>query len=347
MNINITRSLVVKVLLLLILGLVVFLFVFHMKSVYDIIYPFIISAFFAYLLHPLVCRIEQSGIKRTVSILIIYGILSIVIFFICFFLIPVVVRDLMKLTGVVPDYIEKVNRTVQYIQDKYSKSGLPDGIKNAVDSNIKRIEDSVTLYIDSALALILGYISKAFSFALVPVLLYYFLKDSRSIGRKSKMMIPRKYRGQMIRIFSSIDEVFGSYIRCQILLSLIIAVMTSGALFLLKIDFALVIGIINGITNIIPYFGPIIGAVPAILLAMLQSPMKAVYTMVLMIIIQQVESDIISPKITAGSVGLHPMTVILALLIGGKYFGVMGLILAVPVAAALKVIYKDVMKNLF
>jgi len=342
-----TRNNVIKLVMLIILLLSILFAIFYWVIIKEIIYPFIISIFAAYLLNPLVCKMEQKGIKRSAGIFIIYLVLMMFAFFICFYVIPAIVRDLGKLSGVMPEYSRRFNGMVQYIQDKYSESGLPESIKSAIDNNIKRIENYLTDYIEGTTSLILDYVSKFFSFVLIPVILYYFLKDFRLIVNKLKLLIPHKYRGQLTRILSNIDSVFGDYIRSQIILSLIIGAMTSLALFILKINFALVIGVLNGITNIIPYFGPIIGTIPAVFIALLQSPTKAVYTLIAMTIIQQIESDIISPKITADCVGIHPVTVILALIIGGELFGLTGMVLGVPAAAAIKIIYNDVMKNMF
>lgn len=343
----ITREFLVKALLVLSLLLILVLFVVYFEWIYDIIYPFAISIFIAYLLNPLVCIMERRGVKRSSSIILIYMIMLFVIFLICFYIMPLIVRDLGELVEILPEYNKKFYDAYKYIQEKYVEIGLPEGIKNAIENNINRIENSVTTYIEHITLTIIGYLSKVMSFALIPILLYYFLKDFNSIAGRVKLLIPRRYRNRITSICLNIDEIFGNYIRSQIILSIIIAVMTSIALLLLDIDFALIIGLVNGITNIIPYFGPIIGTVPAVLIALLQSPVKAIYVTVVMIIIQQIESDLISPKITANSVGLHPVSVIFALVIGGKLFGVMGMILGVPAAAALKVIYRDVMKSLF
>jgi len=337
----------IKILLFTFLALIIVFLVLYWDIICSIVYPFIISIVGAYLLNPLVCKMEQKGIKRTASIFIIYGLFMIIVVYICFFLIPVVVRDLGRLIGVLPEYNEKFRAAVQYFQYKWSEAGLPQGIKSVIYNNINRVQDYLTQSIESLISVIILYLSKFFNFVLIPILLYYFLKDFNKITEKLKLLIPRRYRKQVVRICSNIDDVFGNYIRSQIILSSVIAVMTTLALILLKIEFAIVIGIFNGIVNVIPYFGPIIGVIPAILIAFLQSPSKALYTMVVLTIIQQIESDIISPKITGDSVGLHPVTVILSLVIGGELFGIPGMIFGVPVAAALKIVYCDVMKSLF
>jgi predicted PurR-regulated permease PerM len=315
--------------------------------VLEIVYPLITSLFIAYLLNPLVCRMELKGIKRSWGIAIIYTIFIFFLFLLCFWIIPVMVKDLGRLIDELPEYNTKFKNAVAFVQSKYSEIGLPTGMKNVIDSNINSIQNFITVYLESAAKNIIAFVSKAFDIILVPILVYYFLKDFKSIIEKLKIIIPRKYRSHTIRISGNIDEIFGNYIRSQIILSLVVAVLTSLMMFLLKVNFALVIGILNGVTNIIPYFGPLFGAIPAIIVALLQSPTKALYTAAALIAIQQLESNIICPKITADSVGLHPVTVILALIIGGKLFGTTGLILGVPAAAAIKVIYRDITKNIF
>lgn len=342
-----TRKNALRALLICVPAALILIILVYWNRIVDLIYPFIISIFTAYLLNPLVCKMEEKGIKRVWGIIIIYAAFLALLLFICFYLMPMLVRDIGKLIDNLPSYSEKIRDVVTSIQDKYSRISLPEGIKNAIDNNFVRLQGSITGYLESVTNSILTLLSKIFSIALMPILLYYFLKDYKKIGSKLVILIPHAYRKRIVRMCTSIDEVFGSYIRSQVILSLIIAVFTSLALLIIGVNFAVILGIINGITNIIPYFGPFIGGIPAVLIAFLQSPLKALYTLIAIAIIQQVESDIISPKITADIVGLHPLTVIFSLIIGGELFGMTGLILCVPAAAALKVIYNDIAKDMF
>ena len=342
-----TKDILIKFTIFILLAVLILICIFNWDKITVIVYPFIISLFIAYLINPLICSMEHCGIKRSTSILIVYVILLLVALFICFYVIPEIIRDTGTLIDVLPKYNMRLMNMVQYFQDKYTKSGLPDGIKNVIDNNINKIQDYMISYLESIISLILNYLSKIFSIILIPFLSYYFLKDYKKIGTITRLLIPRKYRNQIIRIITNIDIIFGEYVRSQIILSAIVGVLTFIALLGLKVNFALLFGILNGVTNIIPYFGPLIGALPAVFIALLQSPSKALWVMLLIFIIQQIESNILSPKITGNSVDLHPSTVILALVIGGEFFGAPGMILGVPAAAAIKIIYRDIMKNLF
>jgi len=115
----------------------------------------------------------------------------------------------------------------------------------------------------------------------------------------------------------------------------------------MKIDFPLILSLINGIFNIIPYFGPIFGIVPIILIGLLASPKIALYTALWLFALQQIEGSILSPKIIGESISMHPLTVILLLTIGGKVGGILGMILAVPLGVVFKVIYEDINYYLF
>lgn len=133
------------------------------------------------------------------------------------------------------------------------------------------------------------------------------------------------------------DNSLGSFIRGQLLISAIVGVLIAVGLSIIGVDFALIIGLIAGIFNIVPYFGPVIGAIPAVISALLKSPLSAVYVVILFIVVNQVESSIISPNILGEHVGLHPVTVIFCIISGGYLFGILGVILAVPVTSIIKV----------
>ena len=142
------------------------------------------------------------------------------------------------------------------------------------------------------------------------------------------------------------DNSLGSFIRGQLLISAIVGILIAVGLSIMGVDFALIIGLIAGIFNIVPYFGPIIGAVPAVVFALLKSPLTAVYVVLLFAVVNQVESSIISPNILGEHVGLHPVTVIFSIISGGYLFGILGVILAVPVTSIVKVTLRYVHNKL-
>jgi len=135
-------------------------------------------------------------------------------------------------------------------------------------------------------------------------------------------------------------EILSCFIQGQLLTALIIGIMETVALAIIGVKYSPILGFIGGISNIIPYFGPFIGAIPSVAVALIDSPVKAFWTVVAFLVIQQIDNAFISPKIIEGRLGLHPITTILAVLAGGEFFGIIGMLVAVPVTAVLKVILK-------
>ena len=150
------------------------------------------------------------------------------------------------------------------------------------------------------------------------------------------LILPKKHRSKAILLFRDIDNAFGKFIRGQIIVASFIGILTTTALSIIDVKYAVFLGLFAGIANVIPYFGPIIGLVPTIIFALFDSPGKALYASGAFVLIQQIESGILTPKIIGESVGVHPVYVILSLFIGGKLMGIAGMILAVPVLVAIK-----------
>jgi predicted PurR-regulated permease PerM len=171
------------------------------------------------------------------------------------------------------------------------------------------------------------------------------LKDSDYFKKQFILLLPKTKRTKFILLLRDIDNVFGKYIRGQIIVGSFVGVFTTIALIIIKVKYAFVLGIFAGISNIIPYFGPFIGIVPTILLALLDSTSKAFYAAGAFVLIQQVESGFLTPRIIGKSVGIHPVYVIMSLIIGGKLLGVIGLILAVPVLAAIKLTLRHALRD--
>lgn len=151
-------------------------------------------------------------------------------------------------------------------------------------------------------------------------------------------MVPEKYEDDVSRLFHEMDKVFNEFIRGRLIVGAFVGIATTIVLLILKVDFALLIGIFSGLMDIIPYFGPVLGIIPGVVFAFLQKPIKALWVIILFIVIQQIENNIISPKVVGESVGIHPITVILVLIIGGSMFGILGMLLAVPFAAIFKIV---------
>lgn len=311
----------------------------------SVLAPFFISALFAYLLKPIVLFFERKGLKRILSVIFVYVIFLTLIVFIGLFIIPKLFKDISNLVESIPAYTMEFEKMFKRFQDGYINSNLPKGLKNIIDDNINNIENTILLFLQKVADSLINFFSKMFNFFIVPVLTFYMLKDSEYFKNQLILIIPKSNRKKILQLFKDIDNVFGKYIRGQIFISSIVGIVTTIALVLIKVKYPLILGIFAGLSNIIPYFGPIIGMIPTIIFALLDSPIKALYAAGAYLLVQQMESGIITPKIIGESVGLHPIYVIMALMIGGKVFGIVGLIIAVPLAAITKLCLKHFLRS--
>lgn len=192
----------------------------------------------------------------------------------------------------------------------------------------------------------------AMNWLLALVIAFYLLQDkSRCLALSNHLFshLLKKNNYQSVKSFAKdVDSVFTGYIRGEVIDSIIMTILTSISLMIVGLDFAIIVGIISGIFNLIPYFGPIVGFLLTIIIGLLDpNPMKAVYGAIAIIIIQQIDGWIIVPQIVGDCVKLHPIIVLLAILIGGNLFGLIGMLLAVPFAALIRLLLIRLMPDLF
>lgn len=320
---------------------VILVFVFLKRDQISIILlPFIIGIFISYLLDPIVNFLVKKGFDRTFAICLIYFILLTSIIIGIFCILPKVVLELYNLIDVMPEYSLKTDQLLKTFKSHY-KNVLPVGVQEAIDNAIHNLEKKTIRILQNIVNNIMWLFTRLFSLILGPILGFYMLKDKEKIKQKITYFLPSRYKQKFFYWSDKVDITLGHYIRSQLIISCIIGVLTTMALYILKVDFALLIGILAGITNIIPYFGPVIGALPAILIALLKYPQKILWIILSLLLIQEFESGIISPYIMGKNVGLHPLAVVFALLAGGTFLGFWGLLLAVPATALLKILILD------
>jgi len=326
--------------LLFIFILILYLKVKTLNSIVNIIF---ISFILAYALKPLrdILSDKIKMKKRTASLIIIFSILfTIVLFF--YIVIPSILRESYNFGSV----LDNVDGYVEAMAKKFNIDNIA-----FFQSIYGRISDETNILLrtfsNNMLDNLMTLLERIISMAIIPIVTYYFLVDGELIFNKLMLILPTDKRVIAKKVITHIDKVLARYIISQLLLSLIIGILTTISLFVLRVKFPLILGIFNGIFNIIPYFGPIIGGIPAILIALMESPNKALWTLVLMFIIQQIEGNILSPKITGDSTNMHPIIIIILLLIGEKLGGFIGMIIIVPVAVIIKVIYEDINDYLF
>ncbi|MDP2871789.1 MAG: AI-2E family transporter [Bacillota bacterium] len=300
--------------------------------------PFLLAGVLSYLLNPLVTVLVQRGFSRPSALIFIYLTVILLGAVAIGLLIPVVIGELNRLAEFLPGYFAQLQAMSAEFQERYSQFQLPGALRQSLDDAILTVQGQLLGLIGSVGQSVLSVFTALFSLLLAPILSFYLLKDLDKLREGFRRLLPRRERSATVDLLGEIDAVISGFVRGQLTVAALVGLLMMAALALLKIRFAIILAIFAGITDVIPYFGPLIGAIPALAVAAASSPIDALKVLAAIFVIQQAESQILSPRIIGSHVGLHPLAVIFALLAGFELFGLVGMIAAVPVAGVLRVL---------
>lgn len=335
--------------LLITLIAIIFLFIYtHRVKMGKIFSPFLMAVIIAYLISPLVAKLEKKNIQRRTAVLLIYTGLAMLLAVTLIFIVPELLKNARELANTLPEIVSDYQNMFTKFISSIESSDWSSDIKNIIFTEIQGGASAVQTHISGslkrAMEMVIDTATMFFDLLLAMVIGYYFIRDANFFKNSALSLIPRKWRNGIISTGGEVNEVISNFIQGQLLTALIVGAMEFIGLLILKVKYSLILGLIGGIANIIPYFGPIIGAVPAVAVALIESPVKAAWTALIFIIVQQIDNNFISPKIIEGRIGLHPVTTIVAVLAGGQFFGIPGMLFSVPIVAILKIILRRIIR---
>ncbi len=315
------------------LGLVLFFY-----RVRVILTPFLLALFLAYLLEPPVQSLTRRGLGRVASILVVYAVVGLVAGAGAMLIVPKVATELGRLGQNIPVYAADFEAAILGLEDRYQNLALPSGLRAALDEVVRRLQAAAMGQVQSASGALFSVFHGIFSLIAAPLIAFYILKDLHVFRRALVAWLPARSRGEILALLSAVNLVISGFVRGQLLVALAVGLMATAATALLGLRYATLIGLLAGITDVIPYFGPVIGALPALMLALPMGFLKVAEVIVAFLAVHQLENAVVGPKIMADNVDLHPLTVMFAILAGGVVAGVLGMVLAVPVVGVLKVL---------
>ncbi|WP_141433680.1 AI-2E family transporter [Bacillus sp. 03113] len=306
-----------------------------LKLIMTIISPFIIAAFITYLLHPIVEKLHQSGWNRGLSVFFIYFLFFGGVGYALYMVIPAFNLQLKELAESAPQLADQYREWTSFIEKK--TANWPDGIQDRVDDGITTLEAKIDLLLSNILNWFVNLANFIILLALIPFISFYMLKDITLMKKAVWYITPRKWRREGVHFLRDVNHSLGSYIRGQLLVCVIIGTISALLFWLFHMRYPLLLGFIIGVTDVIPYYGPIIGAIPAVLISLTISFKMVIITIIIIIALQFLEGNVLSPMIVGKSLQMHPLFIMFALLVGGEVGGIIGLILAVPVLSIVKV----------
>lgn len=317
------------------------------SSFLSILTPFFLAFFIAYLLRPVInfieSRLKLSRFKRLISIVIVYaGVLGfILISFI--YVTPRVYDSIIKLLGGLPVYIMNLNDwiTSNIFQNEWAeKYEIARHAEEFFMSLSLQISEITTFVLNNLAALFINLTSTLINIVLGTVISVYMLKDKEKLAEGGKRLLrailPQGRAERTVDSIRQIDSVFSKYFAGIIFDSLLVGLICFCGLLLLNAPNALLASVVVGVSNVIPYFGPLVGMIFVTLITLFVSPAQAFWVFLFVFLLQQFDGHYMGPKIYGSKVGINPLWVILAILIGGGTFGVLGMIIAVPVFAVVK-----------
>lgn len=305
----------------------------YLKSILLLLFiVLIVVASFA----PIVDWGEKYKIPRLVSTILIFILLFGFIFLLGYLIIPPLVNQIIDLANKIPQYASRYNLSFESVKHFTLKTNLVETIK-ANFSNISNNLASASSTIFSTLAVAFGGIA---SFIIAIALTFYLLLTKNQITEGILSYIPKRRRELAKKVGGEILSKLGAWARGQFVLCLVIGLLIGLALKIFGLPFALMLGVLSGITELIPNIGPIIAAIPALAIALTISPWKALIVLIIYIAAHQLENNLLVPTIMKRAVGINPAIIIIAILIGAQLAGILGIILAVPTAAVLSIVFR-------
>ena len=306
--------------------------------------PFVIGLVLAYLLDMPVERMARLGAPRWLSVLVVYAVVVVVV-------VQALLLTLRPLAAELATFLEEFPSFTAQVADLYAHLDLPPVIRQAIDTWLEDLGTGVggldptdLLPVVSGVA---GVVASVVGYIIIPVWMFYLIKDRPALVEAAERSVPVEWQADGRAVVGIVMRTFGQWLRGQVLLGLIVGAATFVGLMVLSASvdpvfgrFVILLSVVAGVFELLPIIGPILAAIPAVLLALTAGPEAALAALVLYTLVQQLENNLLVPKIQGDAVELHPSAVMIALVIGGAIAGLLGAILALPIAAGARSVFR-------
>ncbi len=301
--------------------------------------PFLVAIVLAYLLNPLVGIFERKGLSRVVSVIVVFIVLFGVVVGAFMSFVPSLITSIASMITSLPGTITQMQTYISELSD-YLSNFTSYNISQYF--NIEQILGNVLQGFATALQgisnALLQNSSQLMNIIIVPLVTIFLLIDKEFFIEGIMYLVPLNHRNNILKMCCDIDLVIGGFIKGQGLISLIVGIATGIGAFMLGLPYASIIGVVAGITTMVPYFGPVVGTIVIMLMVLFTNPAVMLPMLIVIGAVQVVCGNFIAPALMSGNVGLHPVFIIFSIFFFGAMFGGVGMIMAVPIAATIKVV---------
>lgn len=308
----------------------------------EIVAIFVVAIMFASLIDPFADWFSKRRIPRGLAVLAVYTILAGIASVVLILLIPIIIEQSGQL-------VSKLGVSYQDITDslgQFRAFSESHGLADSVQDTINGFQQGISSSFSSVFSTVKGFFGSIAAMLIVFVLTFYMVSEEDSMRKYFKNFAPVEYQPYIAQLLTRMQQKIGAWLRGQLILGFVVGVAVYIGLKLLGVEYALLLALIAGLFEIIPYVGPIFSLIPTAIIGFAQSPILGIAVVILYLIIQQIENNILVPKIMQKATGLNPIFSILALLIGVKVAGFAGAILAIPIATMIAVATEDIFKEI-
>ncbi|WP_326717605.1 AI-2E family transporter [Vagococcus jeotgali] len=315
--------------------------------------PILIAGLLYYLLNPIVNFMEKKGIKRVLGISILFVVVIGLFTWGIVIVVPKIDSQIKSFVTEWPSYWKTIESKINEFLSTPLLHKFSEPIEkylNDLFSSISTLTKSLSKTTFKGLGSFVGVVANAvMTVIIVPFVLFYLLKDGKKLVPYTMKAVPTKMRQPTLNVLSDINKQLSSYVRGKVTVAIAVGIMFTIGFSIIRLEYAVTLGILAGVLNLIPYIGSALAMIPAVILAMVSGPKMLIAVIIVFIIEQTIEGRVVSPLVLGSQLDIHPLTIIFVLLTAGKLFGVLGVILGVPGYAAIKVVvlhvfewYKDV-----
>ncbi|MDN5830768.1 MAG: AI-2E family transporter [Tetragenococcus halophilus] len=308
----------------------------------NILMPIIIALLLYYLFNPAIDFMERHKIKRVWGIVILFASVVLLLAGGIVLVIPLLDSQISNLTETFPLFINNFIDSTQAFVDDFSGNEIADNVISQVKGFVDNFSADIGNYVSEGLtrfsSVVTSITSVVMTIVIAPIILFFLLKDAKKFTNGVLAVTPPKWRADLIRVATEINVKVGSYIKGQLVIAVANGVMIFIGFTIIGLDYSGILGLAGGVLSLVPYIGPTLTFIPALIIALLTSWTEVFLLIVVWIVVQFVEGNFVEPNIMGRQLNIHPLTIIIILLIMGDLLGLFGLVFGVPIYAILRVI---------
>lgn len=311
-------------------------------NILSVINPFFVGFAIAWLLNPMVNRLCDKGMKRGIAVVLVYLLLIVLIYLFCWAVIPTLIEQINDMAKMVPEMLVDAKNVINDIFEKLARS-TDMNMDNTKVQFLEYIEgfakNLATNLPETVVGVVQNLISGVGQFLIAVVIGFYLLFNFNNANAHLLSILPKKIKSDAECLLTNISKILYKFVNGTLLVSLILFVVSIIGFEIIGLDAPVLFAFFCAVTNIIPYVGPYIGGIPAVLVGFSQSPLIGILTLIFIVAVQGLEGNFLHPIVIGKKMDLHPVTIVISLLIFEHFFGIIGMIVATPIVAVVKIVY--------